>query len=216
MRTSRFSLSWLRSSLQATALCVTFAGGCGRAASPPNPPAPPPNPAPVAAAPAAPGVTVSATEQHGSQVPAPEAPEVDGGPRQPYHGHPQMALDEAALADVRKAIAATSDLLEQGVSILEAHKAKPEKAADALRSWLDKHRAHVDEIFRSAQEVRIRLAAAGYDQDIPAEVRTEFETRMSAVQKRLELMRAVYRDHVDALEAFGGFFPRVERKLQTP
>ena len=216
MRTERSSSSWLQTALRAAPVCAVLWVGCGRAEPPPKAPERPTAPGPVAAEPSAPGVTARATEQHGSNVPAPAAPEVDGGAQQPYHGQPQMVLDEGALADVRKAITATSDLLEQGVTILEAHKAKPEKAADALRAWLDKHRAHVDEVLRSAQEVRIRLAAAGYDQDIPAEVRTEFEARMSSVQKRLELMRAVYRDHVDALEAFGGFFPRIERKPQTP
>lgn len=202
-----------------------LAAGCGKepAASPqgqvaaPPPPPPPAMPTPMPdVAPPGPGQHVVAASSEsiarGEPVPAgDEQRDRDAGAEPVYHGKPDMALDEQTLADVTKTIHATSDLLEAGVKILEDHVDRPEKAAGALRSYLQKHRNEVDATFHKAAEIRSRIAAAGYDQDIPAEVQGVFQQRMEAVQKRLEKMRDVYRDHVEALEAFGGFFPRGPR-----
>ncbi|MCB9738866.1 MAG: hypothetical protein H6747_06330 [Deltaproteobacteria bacterium] len=193
--------------------------GCGKEApKPATPLAPPPAPAlptPMPdVEPTKPGQHVvaasSETIARGEPVPAGDQQhDRDAGPSQPvYHGNPDMKLDEQTLTEVTKTIHATSDLLEAGVKILEDHVDRPEKAADALRRYLQKHRNEVDATFHKAAEIRARLAAAGYDQDIPHELQETFSERMEAVQKRLEKMRDVYRDHIDALEAFGGFFPR--------
>lgn len=210
----------LRLALLALATLVTSLSACGK--SSPQTPGPAPAPAPVErpsgsqSAEAAAGtgnVVAGNSESIADNVPEPAAPpvaEVDGGSSAPSMAAAQLVLDEAALTDVRATIDATSDLLEVGVGILEKHKGKPEQAADALRSYQSKHRREMDEVFRRASEVRARLRSAGYDQDMPAEVRGEFESRMAKIQARLETMRDVYREHIDALEAFGGFFPRVD------
>ncbi len=206
----------------AAALALGMLVACGKqpatpaaaTASPPPPPPPAmPTPMPDVIEPS-PGQHVvaapSETIAQGAPVPAGDQQldrDATGAPPV-YHGKPDMVLDEATLAEVTKTIHATSDLLEAGVKILEDHVDRPEKAAGALRRYLEKHRNEVDATFHKAGEIRARLAAAGYDQDIPHEVQDVFQKRMESVQKRLEKMRDVYRDHVDALEAFGGFFPR--------
>lgn len=132
--------------------------------------------------------------------------DAQGGPN--YHGTPHMKLDETTLDDVRSTVDQTCSLLEQGVDILEANVSRPEKAAGALKTFQKKKRQEIERIFHRADEVRGRLSAAGYDQDIPAEIQPMFEARMGAIQRRLEKMREVYREHPDVLEAFGGLFPR--------
>ena len=207
------------------AILVLWLAGCGKPTA--QVPAPAPAPTKVAtpsgseSAASAAGtgnVVAGNSESVSDNVPGPAAApvaQVDGGSTAPYIGDPQLVLDEAALTDVRSTIDATSDLLEAGVAILEKHKGKPEQAADALRNYQSKHRREMDEVFRRASEVRARMRSAGYDQDMPAEVRNEFEARMAKIQKRLETMRDVYRDHIDALEAFGGFFPRIDAQATT-
>jgi len=203
-----------------TALVAASLTACGKPTA--QGPAPGPAPAPAArpsgneSAESAAGsgnVVAGNSESVADNVPepaAPPTPEADGGSAAPYVGDPQLVLDDAALSDVRATIDATSDLLEAGVGILETYRSKPEQAADALRRYQSKHRKQMDEVFRRASEVRARLRSAGYDQDIPAEIRGDFEARMGKIQARLETMRDVYRDHIDALEAFGGFFPRID------
>lgn len=199
-----------RCSLAAVAVTVA---ACQRTPAPPPVPEPPRREAPAdasAAAPTAP-VTARSSETVATGKPEPacrDCDQPDGSAAAPTHGRPQMALDETMLADVRATIDATSEILEAGVTILEEHQRKPERAAPALRKWLDSQRKRVDDAFARAREVRARLASVGYDQDMPPELQQAFAARMEKVQQRLELMRTVYRNHIDALEAFGGFFPR--------
>jgi hypothetical protein len=208
----------------ALAAAVVALGSCGRddagavkasAAPPPPLPAPvEPTPMPDVVAPKA-GQNVVARSSESIARGAPEPPcrdcdKADGASAPVYNQQPDMQLDDQTLADTRATIEATSALLERGVEILESHVDRPEKAAAALRKWLTKHDKEVQKTFADARDIRSRLAAAGYVQDIPHELQAPFAERMEAIQKRLEKMREVYRDQLDALEAFGAFFPRLD------
>ncbi len=125
-----------------------------------------------------------------------------------YYGNPQMQLDSKTLQDVKNTIEQTCALLEEGVDLLETYAKTPEKAAKALDKYRDKNADRIQRVFKSASDIKARLRSAGYDQDIPAEVRPDFEKRMGAIQERLEKMRTTYREHTDVLEAFGRLFPR--------
>lgn len=142
--------------------------------------------------------------------PCADCDEPDGVSAPVYNQKPDMVLDAQTLADTRETIEATSALLERGVEILESHVDRPEKAAAALRKWMATNKKQVDKTFAAARDIRSRLASAGYVQDIPFELQDTFQQRMAGIQKRLEKMRTVYRDQLDALEAFGAFFPRLD------
>ncbi|HAN30951.1 MAG TPA: hypothetical protein DCQ06_05085 [Myxococcales bacterium] len=131
----------------------------------------------------------------------------DGGSIPQFHGEPKMKLDEKTLADAKKTINATCDLLDAGVQILEANVDAPDKAAKALTAYQKQHKVKIKAIMHRADEIRGRLRAAGYDQDIPTELKPDFEARMSKIQGRLEKMRTTYAKHPSVLEAFGAFFP---------
>lgn len=132
----------------------------------------------------------------------------DGSNAPTYYGKPDMPLDEKTLAEVTQTIDATSDILERGVELLEKHAKDPDKAAAAIDEYRKKSAGDIQKAFDKAKEIRARLKAAGYDQDIPAEVRPHFDARMTRIQERLEKMREVYRKHPDVLESFGALFPR--------
>jgi len=122
-----------------------------------------------------------------------------------------MPLDAQTLEDVRATIEATSAILEHGVTLLEQNQKQPEKAAAAIEAYRKKSAAELARVFERAREVKARLAAAGYDQDIPAELAPYVEERMGKVLQRLEAMRDVYRKHPDALTAFSGLIPRMPK-----
>ena len=157
------------------------------------------------------GNVTSTPSEHiatGKPVRAAIASNDDGTAKPVYHGNPQIELDSKTLGDVRATIEQTCQLLEEGVSLLEKYKKTPEKAAKALNAYRDKNAARIQRIFKDAADVKARLRSVGYDQDIPAEVRPEFEKRMGVIQGRLEKMRTTYAKHRDVLEAFGQLFPR--------
>lgn len=135
----------------------------------------------------------------------------DGGSLAPYTGHPHAKLDENTLADVRRSIDETSGLIDDGLKILEAHTDAPDKALEALRAYEKESLRRIDAVFRRARDVKVRLHAAGYDQDIPHEVQPYFESKMSAIHKRVAKMRDAYQRHGEVLEAFGRLFPRDPR-----
>ena len=140
--------------------------------------------------------------------PCRDCDKADGGAVPQYHGEkPKMKLDDKTLADAQKTVTATCDLLEAGVQILEANVKRPEQAAQALNAYQKKHKAEIKDVLHRADEIRGRLRAAGYDQDIPSEIRPAFEKRMGKIQARLEKMRKTYAKHPSVLEAFGAFFP---------
>ena len=177
-------------------------------------PTPPPTTAPTAKAPAEakpqPAV-VQRSEFVATGKPTPpcrDCNHADGGSTQPYNGKPQLELDDKTLADAQATVDATCQLLEAGVGILEANVKTPDKATAALNAYQTQHKAEIKHTLHRADEIRGRLRAAGYDQDIPAKIRPAFEKRMGAIQKRLEKMRTVYSQHPSVLEAFGAFFPR--------
>lgn len=124
---------------------------------------------------------------------------------------PGMKLDPKTISDAKATIDATCELLENGVDILEANVKRPERAAQALQAYQTTSKQKIERIFHRADEVRARLRAAGYEHDIPDEIRPGFEKRMGAIQVRLEKMRDVYRAHPAVLEAFGALFPRAKR-----
>lgn len=199
-------------------LATTCTLGCGKAknapaASPATPSvAPPPKVAPTPMPKNIKTVEGNVTSTPSEHVATgqPEPPRVaeNGKPANLYHGKPEMELDSKTLADVRSTIEQTCQLLEEGVDVLEKHAKRPEKAAKALEAYQKKNAARIEAVFRSAADVRARLRSVGYDQDIPQQVRPEFEKRMGAIQERLEKMRGIYRKHRDVLEAFGKLFPR--------
>ena len=205
----------------ATALIVSALGlaGCSKARSevPPATSSAPPAaraaapkaPTPMPKAPSKPVGNVTSTPSEHIATATAEAPGKGGGGGQ-YHGKPQMQLDSKTLADVRSTIEQTCQLLEEGVDLLEKHAKRPERAAKAINKYRKKNAARIDGVFKAAADVRARLRSVGYDQDIPAEVRPEFEKRMGAIQERLEKMRETYRKHRDVLEAFGQLFPRAQ------
>jgi hypothetical protein len=128
------------------------------------------------------------------------------GPK--YVGNPEVKLDEAMLDEVKASIDQTSGLLEQGIEILERNAKSPDKAAAELEKFLQDHDAAIRESQSKAAEIKARLRAVGYDQDIPAEIRPGFEERMSKISERLERVREVYASRRDVLGAFGRLFPR--------
>ena len=194
---------------------ILAATGCKKAEKPEKS-TPAPAAAPAAEAPAKPtpmpaqteppkgNVTSTPSEHIASGAPVKAKPKGD----QAFHGKPQMELDSKTLADVRSTIEQTCQLLEEGVELLEKHAKTPEKAAKALNKYREKNASRIQQVFKAAADVRARLRSVGYDQDIPAEVRPEFEKRMGAIQERLEKMRHTYKKHRDVLEAFGALFPR--------
>ncbi len=125
-----------------------------------------------------------------------------------YYGKPDMPLDEKTLAEVSDSVDATCGILEDGLSILEKHVKSPDQATADLEGYRAKNAQKIKRTFEKAREIKARLKAAGYDQDIPAEVRPHFDERMTKIHTRLEAMRDVYRQHGTVLEAFGQFFPR--------
>lgn len=201
------------------AMAIVLTAGCAR----PRPGAS----APVAATPpvaavadagkASPGaigpgnVTAQPSEQIAGNRPDPHCSDCQKGdtvqgPR--YHGKPDMVLDEKTLAEVTATIDATCAILEDGVAILELHAKTPEKATAAIDAYRKKSASAIARTFEKAREIKARLKSAGYDQDIPAEVRPHFDARMTKIQERLEAMRDVYKKHPAVLEAFGALFPR--------
>ena len=124
-----------------------------------------------------------------------------------YFGKPAAPLDRETAADTMRTVDATCDILEAGVTILEKHVKEPQKAAAALQAYRKAQGSELTRVLDDARKVKAQLQAAGYAQDIPAEVRPHFEERMGKIQERLEAMRTVYRSHQDALEAFGALFP---------
>lgn len=125
-----------------------------------------------------------------------------------YFGNPDMKLDEHTLNDVRKVLDETCGLLAEGVELLEKYRKEPEKAAKALRDHHAKQVTRIERVFRRAADVKARLKAAGYDQDIPAEVRPAVDACMTPLFARLETVRSVYVGHNDVLQEFGKLFPR--------
>lgn len=180
------------------------------AAATPAKPAAKPAPTPQKAEAPKGNVTSTSSEHIASGEPQAAKPSPEGSTAPPYHGKPQMELDSKTLADVRSTIEQTCQLLEEGVDLLEKHAKTPEKAAKAINKYRKKHAARIQQVFKDAADVRARLRSVGYDQDIPAQVRPEFEKRMGGIQARLEKMRHVYAKHRDVLEAFGQLFPRTQ------
>lgn len=119
-----------------------------------------------------------------------------------------VPLDGDSLAEVRHSIDATCDLLEQGVAILEKHKDKPEGAKAALEAFRKKSEPLIARAHEQAKRVRDRLAASGYTQDVPEEVREYYEKRMGKISGRLEPLQRAYRNQMDVLRTFGSLFPR--------
>ncbi len=178
-------------------------------------PAPTPAPAPTAAAPVPDNVISQRSEHVARGKPDPNCPDckrADASGSPIMYGKPGMKLDSKTIADALHTVEQTCMVLEKGVDILEANVKQPERAAKALNDYQTKSKQELEQIFHRADEIRARLRAAGYEQDIPVEIRPVFEKRMGDIQKRLEKMRDVYRNHPKVLEAFGTLFPRANVK----
>ncbi len=190
-------------------LLMIVALGCGK----------PRTASPTAKAPAAVAATgkptplppTQVTEQVAENKPDPDCPDcqkgdASNGPH--YFGKPDMPLDDQTLGEVTTSIDGTCEVLENGLKILEKNAKTPDKAAAALVGYRKDHDGEIKKVFEKAFEIKARIKAAGYGQDMPVEVRPHFDERMGKIHARLELMRDTYRDHPDVLEAFGAFFPR--------
>ncbi|MSP92217.1 MAG: hypothetical protein EXR79_10515 [Myxococcales bacterium] len=168
----------------------------------------PPAPSVKATVPAAP---LQPSEYVATNKPDPNCPscrrgDVVSGPT--YHGKPDMPLDTKTLDDVRITLDETTEILEQGVAILEKRAKSPDKALADLEAYRRHDAARIERAFAKAREVKARLRAAGYDQDIPAEVRPYAEEKMRKVLERLDAVRDIYRGRPAVLESFGALFPR--------
>lgn len=196
-------------------LLLVAAPGCKKAPAPATaPPMAQPAPSPTAVGPAPDNPVSQPSEFVARGKPDPnchdcKSADASSGPA--LFGKPGMKLDEKTIADAKLTVEQTCSLLEKGVQILEANVKQPERAGKALKDHQEVSKQEIERIFHRADEIRSRLRAAGYEQDIPAEIRPLFEKRMGAIQKRLEAMREVYRDHPAVLEAFGALFPRAQR-----
>jgi hypothetical protein len=191
-------------------LLVLFAVACSKPRPPAAPAAPLAQPRPSALQPAADAqVALQRSEQVANNKPEPACQncQKDVTEGSVYYGKPDMVLDERTLAEVADSIDATCGVLEAGLALLEKHQKTPDKAAAALQAWRTQHASDLKRTFDKALEIKARLKAAGYTQDIPAEVRPKFDDRMGKIHERLERMRDTYRQHRDVLEAFGAFFP---------
>jgi len=192
-------------------VAVVAATGCKRAPKAAvAPPASPP-PAKSANSPLPDEVISQPSEFVAQGKPDPNCPDckrADASSGPALFGKPGLKLDSKTIADAKMTVDQTCMLLENGVDILEANVKQPERATKALKAYQTTSKQEIERIFHRANEVRSRLRAAGYEQDIPEEIRPAFEKRMGAIQKRLEKMRDVYRDHPEVLEAFGALFPR--------
>ncbi|MBI5610589.1 MAG: hypothetical protein HY902_17065 [Deltaproteobacteria bacterium] len=132
----------------------------------------------------------------------------DAGSAPQYFGKPDLKLDAQTLAEVQASIDANNTLIEGGIDILEKNAKTPDKALAELEKYLKDHASAIDLAHIKAAEIRARLRGAGYDQDIPAEIRPAFEQRMGKIAERLERMREVYASRREVLGAFGKLFPR--------
>ena len=198
-------------------ICVLLSAAvaCKKAPVPATaPPLPQPAPAAAAVGPAPDNAVSQASEFVARGKPDPnchDCKSADASSGAALYGKPGMKLDEKTVADAKLTVEQTCSLLERGVEILEANVKQPERAGKALKDYQEVSKQEIERIFHRADEIRARLRAAGYEQDIPAEIRPLFEERMGAIQKRLETMRDVYRNHQAVLEAFGALFPRAKR-----
>ncbi len=132
----------------------------------------------------------------------------DAGNVPQYFGKPDLKLDAQMLAEVQASIDTNNTLIEGGIDILEKNAKTPDKALPELEKYLKEHASAIDTAHSKAAEIRARLRGAGYDQDIPAEIRPAFEQRMGKIAERLERMREVYATRREVLGAFGKLFPR--------
>lgn len=198
----------------AAAALLAIAGGCTRKAEP----GATGGSADAAAAVGLPGPSTAAqvsaaqsSEFVASNKPDPHCSDCAGkdasnGPQ--YVGKPEVKLDEATLDEVKASIDVNSELLEQGIEILERNAKTPDKAAAQLEKFLKDREPAIREAQSKAAEIKARLRAVGYDQDIPAEIRPGFEERMGKIAERLERIREAYASRLDVLQSFGKLFPR--------
>lgn len=195
--------------------CLSVASAaCGKSPVPAAAPAPaPPALATAATATAAEPVNGTQNSEHIATNKADPncktcvSPDAGAAPPS-YFGKPDMALDEKTLNEVQASIDANSEFLEQGIDILEKNAKTPDKALAVLEKYLADKQTAITTAQEKAAEIRARLKAVGYDQDIPAEIRPSFEARMGKISERLEQMRTVYAQRRDVLTAFGRLFPR--------
>lgn len=213
MLSTRSAANQWRIALVAAAL-LAVAGGCTRKAEP----GATGGSAAAAAAVGLPGPSTAAqvtaaqsSEFVASNKPDPHCSDCAGkdasnGPQ--YVGKPEVKLDEATLDEVKASIDVNSELLEQGIEILERNAKTPDKAAAQLEKFLKDREPAIREAQSKAAEIKARLRAVGYDQDIPAEIRPGFEERMGKIAERLERIREAYATRLDVLQSFGKLFPR--------
>lgn len=117
------------------------------------------------------------------------------------------ALDPVFLEDLRITVEATSQVLEDGVAILEKNHKTPQAADAELLAYREKHQKRMKELNEKTKDLATRLKAIGYESEMPQELNKEFEERMGKILARLEVVRKDYAKTPKVLEDFGPFIP---------
>lgn len=124
---------------------------------------------------------------------------------------PQEPLNEKMLAEVIKIIDDSCKILEDGVDLLEKNAKQPADAKDAIDAYRKKNAQMIATTFEKVRDIKTQLTSMGYEQEMPEQVRSRYEDRMTKIQQRLEVMREIYVKYPSALETFGALFPRNQR-----
>lgn len=158
---------------------------------------------------AATGELVAEPSEHvATNVPDPNCPDCQKPDASPvrYPTRPSR-LDPELLSDLRVTVDVTSHVLEDGVSILEKHRKDPAAALAALEAYKKANATRMEELSKKTKDMAERLRAAGFESDIPPEIKPEYEGRMQKVMDRLNAVRGAYAKQSAVLESFGAFIP---------
>jgi hypothetical protein len=150
-------------------------------------------------------VTAQPSESIATNVADPNCPDCQRADAASTRDVAIVPLDPVFRDDLKLTISKSSEVLEDGVAILEKNVKQPEAAQAALAAYREKNKAKMDELAIKTKDMAVRLQALGYESEIPEEVRAGYEERMGKVLARLEAVRAVYAKHPQVLETFGPF-----------
>jgi hypothetical protein len=194
-------------------LAVAGAMACSRAAVAPKPAAATDGGASktAAAAQAVVGSGASSSEQIATNRPEPgckdcQQGDATNGPT--YFGKPEGKLDDKTVAELQAVLDQNDALVEGGIAILEKHTKAPDKALVEMDKYVADNIHAIEAAHRKAAEMRARLKAVGFDQDVPEQIRPAFEAKMAKMSERLERLRETYATRRDVLQSFGKLFAR--------
>lgn len=199
--------AWLLGACLLAGLC-----GCSRSTSSTTATAPLAAAPPAFALPPAPtdsggNLTAGSSETIATNVADPNCPDCQRPDATSAPRAKTPPLDPAFVDDVKLTVVMTCKTLEDGVAILEKHTSKPEQAEAALKAYREKNKTRMAEMAQKTVAITTQLKALGFVDDMPPEVKPDFEERMGKILTRLEAVRGVYVKHPAVLEAFGPFIP---------